>query len=109
MANDHIPRPDAQFRAWQANLVTYGNGHLADSGLVGRRDGVRDVEQASVGVSAAKLRPAADSAPSRLSCPETLGRAEDATTSGYPRLPPAVSPTIPVIIGREIADGATAF
>ena len=33
MANDSIPRPDAQFHAWQNNFVTYVNGHLVDSGL----------------------------------------------------------------------------
>ena len=33
MANDYIPRPDARFHAWQNNLVTYVNGHLADLGL----------------------------------------------------------------------------
>jgi len=33
MANDYIPRPDAQFHAWRNNFVTYVNGHLADLGL----------------------------------------------------------------------------
>jgi hypothetical protein len=33
MANDYTPRPYAQFHAWQNNLVTYVNGHLADLGL----------------------------------------------------------------------------
>ena len=27
MANDRIPRPDAEFHAWQNNFVTYVNGH----------------------------------------------------------------------------------
>ena len=30
MANDYIPRPNARFHAWQNNVVTYVNGHLAD-------------------------------------------------------------------------------
>ena len=29
MANDHIPRPTAQFPASGDNFVTYVNGHLA--------------------------------------------------------------------------------
>ena len=33
MANDYIPRPDAQFHARRNNFVTYVNGHLADLGL----------------------------------------------------------------------------
>ena len=33
MANDYIPRPDARFHAWQNNLVTYVNAHLAEMGL----------------------------------------------------------------------------
>jgi len=33
MANDYIPRPDAQFHAWRNSFVTYINGHLADLGL----------------------------------------------------------------------------
>ena len=33
MANDYIPRPDAQFHAWRNNFATYVNGHLADWGL----------------------------------------------------------------------------
>ena len=33
MANDYIPRPAAQFDAWQSNFVTYVNGHPADLGL----------------------------------------------------------------------------
>ncbi len=33
MANDYIPRPDAQFHAWRNNFATYVNGHLADLGL----------------------------------------------------------------------------
>ena len=33
MANDYIPRPDAQFHSWQNNFVMYVNGHLADSRL----------------------------------------------------------------------------
>ena len=32
MANDYIPRPDAQLHAWQSSFVTYVNGHLADLG-----------------------------------------------------------------------------
>ena len=34
MANDYIPRGDADFNAWQANFVTYANANLADLGLV---------------------------------------------------------------------------
>ncbi|MCK4340422.1 MAG: hypothetical protein KAY37_01700, partial [Phycisphaerae bacterium] len=34
MANDYIPRPDAQFHAWQNNFIVYVNNHLADLGLV---------------------------------------------------------------------------
>lgn len=30
MANEYIPCPDARFRAWQNNFVTYVNGHVAD-------------------------------------------------------------------------------
>ncbi|GAF82962.1 unnamed protein product [marine sediment metagenome] len=45
MANDYIPRPDAQFHAWRNNVGTYLNGHLADSGLatavMGPRSGPR--------------------------------------------------------------------
>lgn len=33
MANDYIPRRDARFHAWQNNVVTYVNGHLAGLGL----------------------------------------------------------------------------
>jgi len=86
MANDYMPRPDARFHAWQNNFVTYVNDHLADLGLTpddvvdlnntdaqgqaGRRDGGRDLGLRSEGVSPAKLRPAADSAPSRQAAPE---------------------------------------
>ena len=34
MANDYIPRGDADFNAWQANFVTYANANLANLGLV---------------------------------------------------------------------------
>ncbi|NOT00490.1 MAG: hypothetical protein HOP29_07670 [Phycisphaerales bacterium] len=34
MANDYIPRADAEFDGWQANFVAYANAHLADLGLV---------------------------------------------------------------------------
>ena len=34
MANDYIPRGDADFNAWQANFVTYAIANLADLGLV---------------------------------------------------------------------------
>ena len=33
MANDYVPRPDAQFHAWRNNFVTDVNGHLADLAL----------------------------------------------------------------------------
>ena len=33
MANDYIPRGDADFNAWQANFVTYANANLANLGL----------------------------------------------------------------------------
>jgi len=33
MANDYIPRGDADFNAWQANFVTYANANLVDLGL----------------------------------------------------------------------------
>ena len=33
MANDSIPRPDAQFHTRRNNFVTYVNGHLAKLGL----------------------------------------------------------------------------
>lgn len=39
MANDSIPRPDAQFHAWRNNLVTYVNAHLADLGVAADEDG----------------------------------------------------------------------
>ncbi len=34
MANDYIPRADADFNAWLANFVTYANSHLPGLGLV---------------------------------------------------------------------------
>ena len=30
MPDDYIPRPNAQFHAWQNNFVTYVNDHLGD-------------------------------------------------------------------------------
>ena len=33
MANDYIPRGDAEFNAWQANFVNYASANLADLGL----------------------------------------------------------------------------
>ena len=33
MANDYVPRGDADFNAWQANFVTYANANLANLGL----------------------------------------------------------------------------
>ena len=34
MANDYIPRGDADFNAWQANFVTYANANQLALGLV---------------------------------------------------------------------------
>ncbi|MBU0717320.1 MAG: hypothetical protein KJ749_03650 [Planctomycetes bacterium] len=34
MANDYIPRGDAEFNSWQANFVTYANANLVNLGLV---------------------------------------------------------------------------
>jgi len=34
MANDYIPRGDAEFNGWLANFVTYANANLAGLGLV---------------------------------------------------------------------------
>jgi hypothetical protein len=34
MANDYIPRGDAEFNGWLANFVTYANANLAALGLV---------------------------------------------------------------------------
>jgi hypothetical protein len=34
MANDYIPRSDAEFNAWQANFVASANANLAGLGLV---------------------------------------------------------------------------
>ena len=34
MANDYIPRGDAEFSAWLDNFVTYANANLAGLGLV---------------------------------------------------------------------------
>jgi hypothetical protein len=33
MSTDFIPRPDADFNAWQVNFVTYANANLANLGL----------------------------------------------------------------------------
>ncbi|MCG3127243.1 MAG: hypothetical protein CHACPFDD_02101 [Phycisphaerae bacterium] len=34
MANDYIPRGDADFNGWLANFVTYANANLVNLGLV---------------------------------------------------------------------------
>jgi hypothetical protein len=34
MANDYIPRGDAEFNGWQANFVSYANTNLVALGLV---------------------------------------------------------------------------
>ena len=34
MPGDYIPRPDADFNAWQQNFITYANANLAALGLV---------------------------------------------------------------------------
>jgi len=34
MANDYIPRGDAEFNGWKANFVSQANANLAELGLV---------------------------------------------------------------------------
>ncbi|NOT02123.1 MAG: hypothetical protein HOP29_16045 [Phycisphaerales bacterium] len=34
MANEFIPRSDAEFDSWQANFIGYANANLAALGLV---------------------------------------------------------------------------
>ena len=59
MANDHIPRPDAPFYAWQNNFVTYVNGHLA--GLVlAPGDVVDPTDSAATSTTASGPRSAQD-------------------------------------------------
>ena len=100
MANDYIPRPDAQFHARRNNFVTYVNGHRTDLGLVGRRDEGRDLGPGSVGVSPAEQGPAADRPPPgwppqrTQSCDE--GRAE---IGGCPQL--LVPSYCPVIVEQS--------